>query len=389
MRRVVVLAALTVATGAGIGFACGPGDLGDLTAGRADAGSAEGGAPDAAVCVHAGPPAPPTAEDGPSLATQVFAVDAIRFFDGEDAGEGAPPPLVGLDLDRTCTCPGPGSCVPPGDAGAEACDLSDGRDNAAGPLLALFSNLAKGSGPERTVTQIRAGLFDILVSVQGWNGRPDDPAVIVGVQISNGIQGVEADAGTVPKLDGTDVWTVTPASVLGGSDLVGRDCRTLNLPCIPVRADTAAYVSGGVLVAHLDVPMPIEGSRALLEIDFSSATLTARITPSGSSFRLTGEIAGRWAADKLLDTFAHLPNPTDGRALCSTDAGLELYGLVKQNVCTGLDLAATPAADRTGAPCDALSNTLSFTATSATLGKVFERPRGPEQCPGFVDRCAR
>lgn len=390
MRRVAVLAALALAIVAVVAVACGPGDLGDLTAGRPDAGSADAdaGAPDAEVCIHAGPPGRPTTGDGPSILAQVFALDAIRFFD-DDAGAGAPPLLVGLDLDRTCTCPEPESCVPPGDGGARTCDLSDGRDNAAGPLLALFSTLAKGSGPERTLRQIREGLFDTLVSVQGWNGMPDDPSVIVGVQLSNGIEGVENDAGTMPLLDGTDVWTVDPGSVLGGSDLVGKDCRTLPIPCIPARTDTAAYVSGGVLVAHLEVPLPIEGSSGLLSIDFSSATLTARITPSGSSFRLTGEIAGRWSADKLLGTFARLPNPTDGRALCTSDAGQEIYALVKENVCMGLDIVSNPAADRTGARCDALSNTLSFTATTATLGTVFERPRGPEPCPGFVDRCAK
>jgi hypothetical protein len=390
MRRVAILAALTSAIVAGIAIACGPGDLGDLTAGHPDAGppDAEAGALDGAVCLHAAPPERPTSADGPSIPSQVFALDAIRFFD-DDADAGAPPPLVGLDLDHTCTCPEPGSCVPPADAGALTCDLPDGRDNAAGPLLALFSTLANGSGPERTVRQIQAGLFDILVSIQGWNGAPDDPSVIVGVQLSNGIEGVENDAGTRPLADGTDVWTVNPGSVLGGSDLVGRDCRTLAIPCIPARADTDAYVRGGVLVAHLDVPLPIQGSSGLLAIDLSSATLTARITPSGSSFRLTGEIAGRWPADKLLGTFARLPNPTDGRALCSTDAGLDIYALVKRNVCTGLDLASNPTADHTGARCDALSNTLSFTATSATLGTIFERPSGLDECAGFTDTCPK
>ena len=389
MRRVAILAALTSAVVAGIALACGPGDLADLTAGHADTGTADAdaGAPDAAVCTHAGPPERPTTPDGPSIETQQFAVDAIRFFDDDnDAGA---PPLVGLDLDRTCTCPEPGSCVPPADAGAAKCDLSDGRDNAAGPLLALFSTLAQGSGPERMVKQIKAGLFDLLVSVQGWNGQADDPSVIVGVQLSSGVEGVATDAGAPPRFDGTDVWTVTPSSLLGGVDIVGRDCRTLATPCISVRADTAAYVRGGVIVAHLDVPLPIESGTGVLEIDFASATLSAHIFPSGPSYRLTGEVAGRWPADKVLGTFARTPNPTDGRALCSTDAGLQIYALARAQVCSSLDLATSPAADRTGATCDALSNTLSFTASHATLGTVFERPRGPEQCPGFVDSCAK
>jgi hypothetical protein len=390
MRRVAIVLALISATVACIALACGPGDLSDLTAGRPDAGAGaiEGGVAEAAACIHAGPPAPPTAADGPSLEPQVFALEGIRFFN-EDNDASALPLLVGVDLDHTCTCPEPESCIPPGDAAAPKCDLSDGRDNAAGPLLSLFSTLARGSGPERTVKQIRAGLFDLLVSVQGWNGQPDDPAVIVGVQLSSGTEGVMDDAGTAPRFDGTDVWTVNPGSVLGGADIVGKDCRKAAIPCIPARVDTTAYVTGGVIVAHLDVPLPLEGSSGVLQIDFSSATFTARIEPFGASYRLTGEIAGRWPADNLLHSFARVPNPTDGRALCSTDAGLEIFGLVRQNVCMSLDLTADPAADRTGARCNALSNTLSFTATHATLGTVYETPQGPDECPGFDDTCPK
>lgn len=390
MRRVAIVLALISVAIACIALACGPGDLGDLTAGRPDAGTnvVEGGAADAAVCIHAGPPARPTAADGPSLEPQVFALDAIRFFN-DDADASVVPLLVGMDLDGTCTCPEPESCIPPGDAGARTCDLSDGRDNAAGPLLSLFSTLARGSGPERTVGQIRKGLFDLLVSVQGWNGQPDDPTVIVGVQLSSGTEGVTNDAGTVPRFDGTDVWTVNPGSVLGGADIVGKDCRTASLSCIPARVDTNAYVTGGVIVAHLDVPFPLQGSSGVLHIDFAAATLTARITPFGTSYRLAGEIAGRWPADNLLHSFSRVPNPTDGRALCSTDAGLEIYALVRQNVCTSLDLTADPAADRNGARCNALSNTLSFTATHATLGTVYESPQAPDECPGFDATCPK
>jgi hypothetical protein len=87
-------------------------------------------------------------------------------------------------------------------------------------------------------------------------------------------------------------------------------------------------------------------------------------------------------------SIAILPNPLiDGTSLCATDAGLEIYQVIKRSACDGVDLTANPALDRTSAPCDAISNAITFTAVTATVGTVYEPPNGESACPGFVDSC--
>ncbi|MEA2748317.1 MAG: hypothetical protein QOI41_2460 [Myxococcales bacterium] len=393
LRRVVVSVAIAGAFAAGIVMACGPGDLSDLTRGRADAAVVVGAdVADVAICKHASAPERPNTPDGPSIPNLVFAFDGVRFDDGaEDSG---PPRPVGLDLDRTCTCADPKlepeSCIPPDSGAVRPCDGVDGRDNAAGPLVAAASASGKGVGPEAFQSQVRAGAFNVLTTVSGWNGLPDDPSIIVGIQLSGGLEGSQSDAGRPqPKFDGTDVWTVMPASVLGGADLAGQDCRTIITGCLASKADTKAYVSGGVFVAHLDIALPIVTNNSSFTIEFVAATVTATLSRTANGYRSVGEIDGRWPIDRLLPSLARIPNPiTPGRALCATDSGLEIYSLVKKSACEGMDLTANPALDRTNVPCDAISNAITFTGVSATIGTVYEPPSSNSDCADFHDTCA-
>lgn len=392
LLRAALAVALATGASAMIALACGPGDLADLTAGRPDSGADMQDAADAAICIHAGPPARPTTSDGPNTPSLVFAFDGIRFDTTEVADASSPKPQ-GLDLDNTCTCPEmnlePESCIPQ-DAGGmkRPCDGVDGRDNAAGPLLAGAGTAGKGVGPAAFQEQIRAGAFNVIAVLSGWNGQQDDPSVVVGIQLSRGTEGSQSDAGRdLPKFDGTDVWTVTPDSVLGGSALVGKDCRTIPATCIPVNTDTMAYIREGVLVAHLDLALPIFTNGRSFTLEFAAATITARVVDDGPVRRVIGEIAGRWPIERLLPSLAKLPNIIEPGPLCATDSGLEIYRLIKKSACEGMDLTANPALDRTNARCDAISNAISFSAVTATVGTVYETPNATPQCVGFEDSC--
>src|SRR5690348_5335676 len=85
-------------------------------------------------CNHAEPPPRPAADD-PSDGGDVEFVVALRYVDfglAADAG------VFGFDLDHTCTCPAPETCVPA--AGApQHCDDPFGRDNSGGALLKQYS----------------------------------------------------------------------------------------------------------------------------------------------------------------------------------------------------------------------------------------------------------
>ena len=147
-------------------------------------------------------------------------------------------------------------------------------------------------------------------------------------------------------------------------------------------------MSGGVFVAHLNLSLPITSSAGSFTIEFVAATVTARLVKEGTHYRTVGEIDGRWPIDHLLPSIARVPNPiTPGRALCATDSGLEIYEIVKRGACNGIDLTANPAVDRTGAPCDAISNAITFTGVTAALGTVFDPPVRGDDCPGFHDTC--
>ncbi len=50
-----------------------------------------------------------------------------------------------------------------------------------------------------------------------------------------------------------------------------------------------------------------------------------------------------------------------------------------------MDLTSNPALDRTSAPCDAISNAISFTGVTATVGTVYDPPGSSTDCPGFKD----
>jgi hypothetical protein len=392
LRRAAVAAAIALGAAASISLACGPGDIGDLTAGRPDAG-VETGVVDSAICIHASAPERPTTPDGPNVPPLVFAFDSVRFDTSEV--DGGPPKPQGLDLDHTCTCDDPKlepeSCIPPDSGTKRPCDGVDGRDNAAGPLVAGALSTGKNFGPGAFQEQVRAGAFNVLAVLQGWNGQPDDPNVVVGLQLSAGIEGTESDAGRQrPKFDGTDVWTVTPGSVVGGSDLVGKDCRKIVTTCIASKSDANAYVRGGVLVAHADLSLPIITGTTSFTMEFVAATVMARIVQEGAVYRLVGEIDGRWPTDRLLTSMVRIPNPLNpGHALCASDSGLELYGFIKKSACDGVDLTADPARDRTSARCDAISNAISFTSVTATVGAVFEPLSSGDECAGFKDSCEK
>lgn len=374
-----------LACGAAWISACGPGSLDDLTGGRKDAGivapdASRDAAPDAEVCVHAAAPEPPPGVEGPGGRDFTFALDKIRLENGDYTG--LPKPR-GLDLDRTCTCPESDSCVLPA-GGKRSCDDAEGRDNLGATLLGRAAALFQTVRPDIIEARIRSGVYTVLVGVQGWNGTPDDPSLLVSIGFSSGFEDPGGrDAGTSPKFDGTDTWSVHPAALLNGDAIIGKSCSAA--PCVPANLDQSAYMRGGVIVAKFDrVSVGIESGAFVLEV--TSATLTAKLIPSGTDTRIEGELAGRWPTDRLLASFASLRDPISDKPLCPDNP---TYQALKKTVCDAADLASDPRKDRTGAPCDAVSDALSFTGSTAKLGTVVKGNTDAPPCSGVVDTCAK
>ena len=204
---------------------------------RADA---AGGVDSSTSCVGA---RAPTRGDGSATGGTTTIVSALSSYEFSEADDPSRPFSKGLDLDHTCTCPGPRSCKP-ANGTTGVCDFANGVDNAAGDyFLSLLSVL----GRQATITaKIQNGDYGLVLRVRNYNELPNDDDVELAVFNSFGLDRTPetgSDAGlpanAVPKFDGTDRWTVDSKSLLGG---------TAYLPNV---VDTRAYVRDGVVVAQV------------------------------------------------------------------------------------------------------------------------------------------
>ena len=343
-------------------------------------------------CVHALPPPAPDASDvGPALPPLVFAFERSHIGGRNDAGL-----TSGFDLDGVCTCSaGPGSAHDGGPScsprapDASSCDGEGGVDNTASIVI-----------PPAFAAQYDAVFTDdsncgrqtVLVQLTEYNGRADDPQVVVALATSYGIfdphDGGDdlvyaagcgnypaVDGGGYPaKHDGTDVWSVEAASVAQGI----------------LRERFQGYVTNGTLVVKLDVEGDIGGWSLVVGgrvVPLRTAILTAKLNrqPNGS-FRLDeGVVTGRVAVDDVLAGIGSL-RVTGEDYICNHP---EIYEPLKKLACASSDLAKLPSRDFSGASCDAVSLVLEFTAEPAVIGHA-EPPQGVPKTGcgrGWVDTC--
>ncbi len=204
------------------------------------------------------------------------------------------------------------------------------------------------------------------------------------IYVSNGTQGAGTDAGpAVPKWDGNDLWTIDPASLLGGT--IGTSG-----PVPVVAYDLNAYVSDYTLVGNIsDMPLAIGAStgEGLITIDLTGGLVMAKLEPLGNTFQVTsGIVAGRWETRKLLTAMQVLHDPFDFDAsLCGTDT---IYQILKGRICGLQDIATNVLDDGKGAPCNALSLSFGFTSLPAKYGSVFAPPSSGFGCgASWTDQC--
>jgi len=340
----------------------------------------EGGAPDASdaavdaggdvdTCDHAEPPARPGGDD-PSDAGDIEFVVALSSVDfGGDGG------VVGFDLDRTCTCPGPESCVPQSGSSPH-CDDTRGRDNSGGALIQQFSALTTALDPTKLTQHIGQGLYSLLLRVRSYNGTPNDSQVSVAAFSSNGTLPLDdGGANPIPKHDGNDQWGLDPTSLVGTPP-----------PYVAAYEDDAAYVSGGVLVANVSFPFSIGTSFGANFLRLDGAYLVGAITKTPTGYALAGVVTGRWDTRNLLTGMQGIKDPFNpGQFLCGNDA---TYLAFKAAICGAADIASEGSSDNTGAPCNALSLALGFQAEPAELGGILAAGVRPTPCgTTYSDKC--
>lgn len=307
---------------------------------------------------------PPERADGGSAGGTITIINALATFEFGDVADLQKPNTKGIDLDRTCTCPGPRSCKPV--QGAGVCDFPNGVDNAAG---GFFLSLLSVLGREANETaKIQRGEHGLLVRMKNYNGLPDDDDVEVAIFNSFGLDtssdgGVDASVPAVPKFDGQDRWTIDAKSLLGG---------TAYLPNI---VDTRGYVRDGVVVAQVSNAIRI----GPYTVPIVGGVLMAHLVKIGDSFGVDdGVLSGRANARELLTSLESVPNPLDNsKYLCGTDV---VFTNLRDRFCQTLDLPTDQSVDGKDAPCDAASFSVRFTSSPAILGRVVDNGAPKKPC---------
>ena len=367
-----------------------------VTSEKDDSGAADGSAADSSVgdsaasdagCQLLQPPPPPATEDGTDNVDVTFAMSAFRLVPGGTASVNHPRAPLPMDIDQRCTCPGPPSCTSP--AGKQSCDADGGGDDATGDMWATFASLSPSQFNDDALNAgLRLGYNGLLVRLRQYNGGKNDTQVTLIGYESAGTVGVENKMAAIPRYDGTDVWTVDPASLVGGSGVdAGAGCEGNDTICLPLIYDTKAYVSNGVVVGHISVPVTAGGASTKLRVALTDVVLVAPLIADGKSYRVDeGQFAGRWALPDFLDTLQSVPDPVDGmQGLCGASP---TYANVKQIACDKRDVMSAQIKDNMGAQCNALSITVSMSAVQAHLGPIFKPAPLAQRCgAGYTDSC--
>lgn len=352
----------------------------DLLGGGPDAGTDTGGdVVDAGPtgCGHAKPPSRPGADD-PGGADTEFVAAATSIDFGLDGGVAS-----SFDLDDRCTCPDVESCKPQPGA-SKHCDDDAGRDNTGGPLLGKFVALSSDFDPNGINTRMTKGSSTLLFRIRHWNGMPNDTSVELAIFLSSGTAPLN-DAGDSPppKHDGSDVWSVDTASVIGG----------VAPPFVAAYVDGNAYVSGGVVVATVDFPLTLGGAYVGSFISLSGARIVGTLEKHAAGYVVQdARVVGRWGSRNLLTGMQVAKDPLNKtQYLCGTNL---TYQTIKSEICKSADLATTPQNDNTGAACDAMSLVLSFQSEPAQLGPPVPVPAsdaGPLTPCGasYTDQCGQ
>lgn len=304
-------------------------------------------APPVDPCTSEGVPPPPDAGVVPGdVGRLVGAVHTMRLLDADDAGT-----IVGINMDRTCGA----SCV--SSAASPPKDPPSGIDNAAYGLFRTLkatglnlSDLAFNDG-------IKAGLWNLVVRVDGYSGTADDDDVQVDLLNAAGVN--KNDGGA--RLDGTDEWILDSTSMVAGVSLF---------------RSKVAYVSGNVLVARFERFPPtlrVSGGGSVVLVlnpDLFSVTFTAKIVShAGGGLTLAdGKLVGSMPPEQFLLQLQRLGS-------CPSDP---LFSTAVDYVCAVRDLAPTltsPTSDK----CTNLSFAIGLDAIPALVSpntKVVNDVRG-------------
>jgi hypothetical protein len=339
-----------------------------------------------------------SADDNESLA---FALNDIFITPSAEMAA-----RIGIDLDETNTTgPIDASCEPPtvdGEVTGQAVvDGEKGIDNAIGAILLPTTASALPCLEDNLALTQGRGIGTILLWVQGWNGLPNDASVTA--MLTTAVDGTSEDLSLIgfrggdqvnlaymngppsvqapdPAWDSEDSWFLDPVDF--EADESGQP--SLDLPKVQ---QVDAYVSFGRLVVPL---LPgtafkmIAGDGSLasdgdMTIEVNVGYMMGDISEDRT--RLEGGLfAGRLSLQRLAQITPRI-------GLCDFDAEI-METLLSQFA----DILGSPAADGTGAECDAFSVGVTFNGIAGQIAGLAASSR-PQLAPcatevtAELDRC--
>jgi hypothetical protein len=327
-------------------------------------GGSGGAQPDAAAeasdgCEHKLPPSEPARPgDGVTIdAGFVVVGKSIRFGD----------PSFGYDLDGVCSCTGRGgtdrgTCVPPDAQPPDfACDGEGGVDNVAGRL----SGGIGGFDLEESANNgIASGTNAIVVRIEGYNGTPNDPEVMVSFFRSFGPVTPTGEK-IKPDFDQFQEWSIDRASL------------------DPMTTETAndrgrGRVVNGKLVAELTTVTILPN----LKMTVKNPSVTGEIKQDalGRYFLTNVIVGGRWPIDEALNAIGQYRGD-DGLPICDPASKYGyLLGLMRATLCLSLDLNEDPKNANKGLKCDALSAGAIIETVPAKYGRTVDADASVSQC---------
>ncbi len=299
-------------------------------------------------CTNEGVPAPPDAgAPTTSLGRLTGAARKVRFIDGDAST------IFGLNMDRTCGS----SCV--SSAASPPKDPASGIDNAAFDLFQLLKKLGFRLGDVAFNDALKAGLWGLVLRLDGYSGAPDDDDVQL--ELLNAAD-VSGDGGA--RLDGTDQWVIDSTSMVAGVSLF---------------RSKVAYVRGNVLVARFErfpLTLRVSGGSSLVLVlspELFSVTVTAKIVSSadGGLTLAEGKLVGAMPPEQFLLQIQRL-------GTCKTDP---IFPTAVDYVCGVRDLATTLTAPVTD-KCDRISSAIAFDTIPASVSPMVKVVNDTVGCDG-------
>lgn len=302
-----------------------------------------GGAAPSEACPSETVPPPPEGDPGG---------DQDRFFGLRryDIGDLIPGYVPGLDLDGVCSgcaesalgCAARGVvCTPPPFANAnDAPDFGAGVDNVLLPILTIIGSPKKSIELE---SEAFAGSGTLGIRLWDYNGGDDDPEVKVALMVLG--PRVSPPPPASGTFDGSETWAVNELSVLTSATE-------------PRFVSSTAYVTGGILVAHIEPTLNL-GAALPFPIPLRNGLLRAEIVKSVGYVALRrGVLAGFVTTDDIFTALSVMSGSNDD--LC---IGSVFYDVVKSTLCCAADVTTNAPGDL----CNAVSVGLEFEADSIKL----------------------